>query len=234
MDRIFWGSAGRVYGMFGLLLMLGCSVHAPVHQMPPPSVGMEAPAAFFGAIPPAEGSLWSDSGEMLFTDQRARRVGDTVIVDIVENATSQVAANTSLTRDSSTKAGIPGALGLTGNLGAAIDPSSLFQANTKTEFDGAGKTDRSGRITASIGARVVQVMPNGNVMIHGSRELRVNHETQYITVSGVIRPKDIGSDNRVQSTVLADARIEYSGRGVIDEKQRPGWMARVIDRIWPF
>jgi flagellar L-ring protein precursor FlgH len=222
-------------GMLGILMLTGCGLHqAPLQTGLAPSVGMDAPPAFFGAIPPAEGSLWSDSGEMLFTDQRARRVGDTVIVDIVENATSQVAANTKLKRDSTTKAGIPNAFGLMANLGNNVDAANLFQANTKTEFDGSGKSDRSGRITASIGARVVQVLPNGNVMIHGSRELRVNHETQFITVSGVIRPKDIGSDNRVQSTVLADARIEYSGRGVIDEKQRPGWMTRVIDKVWPF
>ncbi|MCW7752376.1 flagellar basal body L-ring protein FlgH [Desulfobotulus sp. H1] len=231
MDRKRWLLTG-----VGLAMLAGCGGSPPSQQasLAPHARGVEAPAAFFGAVPPAEGSLWSESGDMLFTDQRARRVGDTVIVDIVENASSQVAANTKLERDSTTRAGIPNAFGLTNNLGGNIDPARLFQANTVTDFDGSGKSDRSGRITASIGARVVQVLPNGNVMVYGSRELRVNHETQYITVSGVIRPKDIGSDNRVQSTVLADARIEYSGRGVIAEKQKPGWMTRVIDRYWPF
>ncbi|WP_246051952.1 flagellar basal body L-ring protein FlgH [Desulfobotulus mexicanus] len=220
---------------FCLFLMAGCAAQSvPQAALVPQPMGMEAPPAFFGAVPPPEGSLWSDSGDMLFTDQRARRVGDTVIVDIVENATSQVAANTNLKRETTTRAGIPNALGLTSNLGGNIDAASLFEANTRTELKGSGQSDRSGRITASIGARVIKVMPNGNVMVYGSRELKVNHETQFITVSGVIRPKDIGSDNRVQSTVLADARIEYSGRGVIDEKQRPGWMTRFVDRYWPF
>lgn len=228
----------RAMGMALVIVMAaGCAGRESASVVADGNPGMEVPASFYGPAAPAEGSLWSPSGDMLFVDQRARRVGDTVIVDIVENASSELDANTETKRESTTKAGIPNALGflkyLQGHNGN-LDPANLFSANTTTEHKGEGTSDRSGRITASIGARVVQVLPNGNVVIYGKRELKVNFETQYITVSGLIRPKDIGSDNRVKSTTLADARIEYSGKGVITEKQRPGWMTRVIDRVWPF
>jgi flagellar L-ring protein precursor FlgH len=78
------------------------------------------------------------------------------------------------------------------------------------------------------------VLPNGNVTIYGKREMKVNNELQRITVSGIIRPEDIGADNRVKSTYLADARIEYSGEGVIADKQSPGWGIRILDKVWPF
>ena len=224
----FWGVL-----VFGLV---GCGGGQKL-VTPPQTIGTRVPDAVFTGMPKEEGSLWNDSGSMLFVDQRARRVGDTVIIDVVENATSRLDANTSLSRESSTQAGIPNALGymtwLQGK-NANLVPANLLNATTTTDFTGAGSSDRSGRITASIGARVLQVLPNGNVVVHGTRELKVNNETQTISVLGTLRPKDIGPDNRVKSTFMADAKIEYSGSGTISEKQKPGWLSRMVDRAWPF
>ncbi len=115
-----------------------------------------------------------------------------------------------------------------------FSPSSLIASSMKNNYEGKGSSDRSGSITATIGARVTEVLPNGNIVIFGSREMKVNNEVQTIHVSGMIRPEDIGSDNRVKSTYLADANISYSGKGVLADKQRPGWGARVLDYAWPF
>jgi flagellar L-ring protein FlgH len=80
----------------------------------------------------------------------------------------------------------------------------------------------------------VDILPNGNLFIEGNREVRVNNENQMMTLTGVIRPRDITANNVIQSTYIADARIAYSGKGVLNERQRPGWLARVLDVIWPF
>jgi len=194
---------------------------------------------------PAEGSLWNDTGaEALFSDLRARRVGDNVTVDIVENSSSSMDANTKASRSSSIDAGVSHLAGYMRALEEANKRlnrdtdgelnSTLFKASMENTFDGKGTSDRSGQITASIGAVVTEVLPNGNLVIFGRRRMQVNNETQIISVSGVIRPQDVDMSNRIKSTFIADAQIEYIGRGVLADKQRPGWGTRVLDHIWPF
>ncbi len=191
-------------------------------------------------LPAEEGSLWNDSGELFFVDRRARRVGDTIIVDIIENTSSSMDVNTKTSRSTGLESDVPNMLGIMRGL-EATNPTvrnggntKLLSAEVKNSFDGKAKSDRSGQITASIGAHVTEVLPNGNVVIFGKREMRVNNESQFISVAGIIRPEDIGADNRVKSTYLADARIAYSGRGMLAERQRPGWLTRIVNRIWPF
>ena len=192
-----------------------------------------------------EGSLWTDnSGSLYFVDTRARRVGDVITIDIVENTSSKMDANTKAGRTSSIDGSIDNSLGYmralqeaNRRLGLNLDATAsntLFKATLKNEFDGKGTSDRSGQVTASIGARVTEVLPNGNLVVFGKRKMKVNNETQIITVSGIIRPADIDTDNRIKSTYIADALIEYTGQGVIAEKQKPGWGSRVVDIIWPF
>jgi flagellar L-ring protein precursor FlgH len=187
---------------------------------------------------PSEGSLWADAGSTkLFVDMRAREVGDLVTVQISETPSAKLDANTKTSRDSSIEAGITDLLGYMKALeekNKRLDRTSMFKSNFKTSFDGKGSSDRSGTVIASITARVVQVLPNGNLRISGKREVRVNNETQYITISGIIRPEDIEQDNVIQSTYVADARVEYTGKGVIADKQRPGWLTRILDHVWPF
>jgi flagellar L-ring protein FlgH len=196
------------------------------------------------AMPPAEGSLWSETSSHLFVDPKAKKIGDTVTVDIVENTSSKLNANTSASRSSDIDAGVESLLGYMRALEAknsnlnrdnkgALN-NTLIKANMSNKFEGKGTSDRSGQVTASIGARVAEVLPNGNLVIVGHREMKVNRETQYIAVSGIVRPKDIDADNRVKSTYLADARIEYYGQGALGDKQQPGWLTRTLDWVWPF
>ena len=173
---------------------------------------------------------------LFFTDQRARQKGDILTVKIVEVSQATEKATTDASRSSNLNAGIPYLLGLEVNPKARIfsNPQNLIGANTKNEFSGEGETTRSGSLSATITARVVDVLPNGNLVIEGKREIYVNNEKKEIRLQGVVRPKDIAHDNSIFSTQIADARIIYTGVGVVSEKQRPGWAARLLDIIWPF
>jgi flagellar L-ring protein precursor FlgH len=186
---------------------------------------------------PSEGSLWTDAGSpLLFVDMRARQVGDLVTVRISEKPTGKLSAKTETSRDSSIEAGIPNLMGVMEGIGGkhALDRTSMFKANFKPSFTGEGSNNRDGELDAYITARVIQVLSSGNMRIRGRQEIKVNSETQHITISGIIRPEDIDTNNEVQSTYVADARIEYSGQGAIADKQRPGWLMRALDHIWPF
>jgi len=224
--------------VFAVCLGAGCSATTPgpVVEAVPGSAAA-TPGGMYMKIPAEEGSIFGGGSSLLFSDQRAKRVGDTIIVDIVENASSKVDANTDISRESTVEGKIPFSGGLLDAVAASnskFSPANIIGASTKNDFKGKGSSDRKGQITASIGASVVNVLPNGNVVLDGKREMTVNNETQYITVSGIVRPEDIGSDNHVKSTYLADAKIAYSGSGVLADKQRPGWLARIFDKIWPF
>ncbi len=188
---------------------------------------------------PSEGSLWTDAGSTkLFGDMRASQIGDLVTVRISEKPRGKLSAKTETSRDSGIEAGIDDLLGYMKALQAKNPPNfdrqSMFKANLKSDFVGEGKNNRDGELEAYVTARVVQVLPNGNLRIFGKQEIRVNNETQYITLSGIIRPEDIDTNNEIQSAYVADARIAYSGKGVIADKQRPGWLMRVVDNAWPF
>jgi flagellar L-ring protein precursor FlgH len=216
----------------------GCATIAGKASAPPPVGDIQGSQSEVYPLPePSEGSLWADgSSTRLFGDLRAREVGDLVTVEISETPSAKLDANTKTSRDSSIEAGLTDLLGYMKALeekNKRIDRTSLFKANFKPSFDGKGSSDRSANVVASITARVVQVLPNGNLRISGKREVRVNNETQYITISGIIRPEDIQQNNVIQSTYIADARVEYSGKGVLADKQRPGWLMRILDHVWP-
>jgi flagellar L-ring protein precursor FlgH len=229
------------------MLFCGCATtsnlnHQAVTAAPPAD---QRPEPLYVEKPAAEGSLWTESsGELLFVDVKARRVGDTITIDIVENTSSQLDANTTANRDSSIEAGVSQAMGYIRWLEERIDNfnrnsdgdlnNTQFAASMSNKFKGQGSSDRSGNIKASIGARVVKVLPNGNLVLQGRREMKVNNEVQYILVSGIVRPQDVDPYNRVKSTFVADARIEYYGKGVLAEKQKPGWGTRILDHVWPF
>ncbi len=229
------GNIKNVFAFLLLFAVVGCSLASgkAMNMVGTDSTPSDRKISYYDSLPASEGSLWTDSGEMLFMDRRARRVGDTVIVDIVENTSSKMDANTNTSRASSLSADIPGLTGYK-NLYEALANDKLFESNLSNKYDGKGSSDRSGQITASIGSRVSEVLPNGNIVIYGRRDMKVNSENQTITVFGIIRPEDIGSDNHVKSTYLADARIEYFGKGALADKQKPGWGMRILDKIWPF
>lgn len=235
------------------LLLSACSgprsAMAPPASQPAPPQPQHRAAAIDIPEPARDGSLWEPSGPLssLFLDAKARKVGDIVTVRIEESSSATNQANTKAGRGSSLEAGIDKLFGLENWWGKKVNGEGndflpkvspfgnpSVKGSLSSEFDGSGTTSRKGDLSAFITCRVTELLPNGNLRIVGSREVLVNHETQLIILSGVIRPRDIGQDNTVKSTFVADARIAYSGSGVIDDRQRPGWLANALNTIWPF
>ncbi len=210
------------------LAAAGCA-SGPMPSLP--EGGMAAKVTHFDA-PAApittEGSLWvTHRAGSLFEDTRARGVGDLVMVRVVENASGTKDATTSTKRGSKLSTAIT-------TFFAAPVANRNIDVGVTNEFDGSGKTTRSGRLTALVAAVVTERLSNGNLVIQGTREIQVNEETQVIQLSGVVRPTDISTDNIIASSRIADARITYTGLGVVDEKQRPGWFTRLVDYLTPF
>lgn len=191
----------------------------------------------FAELRSNEGSLFSGQSRFYFEDTKACMVGDTVVVDIIENSSSSMKVSTDSSRKSGIKIGIPKFFGKVATIAERYDiadPSKLVETTYDSSLQGEAESDRTGQITASIAARVTEVLPNGNLSLFGRRSIKANNEIQFITVSGVVRPQDIGSDNRVKSISLADSKIEYYGEGALSDKQRPGWGVRLFDNLWPF
>jgi flagellar L-ring protein precursor FlgH len=180
----------------------------------------------------SEGSLWTadQSRTFFFQDTKASHVGDIVTVRIVENAKGSKDAQTKSGRSSTLGASTSAFLGIPTSTTQKLQADATFS----DDFDGSGSTRRSGALTADITAVVTAVFPNGNLAIEGKREVLINSEKELISLAGVIRPEDIGPRNTILSTYIADAKIEYTGRGVLNDKQRPGWLIRILDWIWPF
>ncbi len=228
--------------ILGLMALTGCAA-VPLSPSDVPVVknvlAPEFPEAV--AVRRAEGSLWSEtSGLELYLDKKARRVGDIVVVRIVEDPQASLNATTSTSKSSTIAAKLK-LLGYMDALAAknprlAQDPGTddLINASLESDFSGSGSSGRDGYISAYISAVVVRVLPNGNLFINGKREIKVNNEAQYIVLSGVVRPEDISTTNEIASTYVANAQIYYSGVGAVADKQNPGWLGKVVDNVWPF
>ena len=189
----------------------------------------EATGAEAGAATP--GSLWREGRDasMLFTDARALRVNDLVVVKVEEIADAKRSSDTDLSRQSETSADVLAFL----NAVRAV-PNAKLDANTATTFKGLGSTARTERLTATVPAIVRKVLPNGNLFVEGHRVVLVNSEEQHFYISGVVRPIDIDQENSVKSSMVADAEIEFTGRGVLTENQRQGFIQKFWGWIWPF
>ena len=183
----------------------------------------------------ASGSLWQASSAGLAEDVKARRRGDIVTVVISEQASASKQASTGTSRASSLAAGMPNFLGLEKTpVKGWMDLANLLNASFSSKFDGSGSTSRAETLQATISTKVLDVLPNGNLMIEGRRNVKVNNEDQIIVLTGTIRSRDVNSDNSISSSLIADARINYSGKGIISDRQKPGWLMNVIDAVWPF
>ena len=217
-----------------LLFLVGCSTHQiPVNVTHQPTPAPVAPPA----APTTAGSLWTDGQGSLFYDNKARNVGDIVTVAIYEKASASKEASTATGRDSNASADISKFFGLESNLGkinSTIDPTNLIDVGYNNDFTGTGKTSRKEDLIATLTTRVIEVLANGNLRISGSKTVTVNNEDQIINLSGIIRQLDISPANVVDSQHILDATIEYTGNGVISDKQKPGWMVRILDNVWPF
>ena len=184
-------------------------------------------------------SLWRD-GASLFEDSKARRLNDLVTIQVVENIIGSGGADTNAGRESSLDAGVTTFFGAPLNLnldnffgkGNTITPN--VKGSAKSDFKGSGETNRSGRIVGTITAKVVEVMPNGNLVLESRKEIVINNEKQILVLRGMARPDDISPNNTILSSMVADAQIYFVGDGIIQDKQSPGWLVRFIDRVWPF
>ena len=190
------------------------------------------------------GSLFSEAkAHYLFDDNRARKVGDIILVKIVETSKSKSKVDTKADRDTTNTISVGAAFGRNsvspmffggGPLSGSVGASPMLSTSRTSTQDATGETKRENYVTATMGARIVQVLPNGVMQVQGAREIKVNDETQYMVVTGLIRQRDIDSDNSILSTQMADSRIDYYGKGVLADKQKSGWLTRLLDIVWPF
>ena len=189
------------------------------------------------AGPGAAESLWRENGRsaaggFLFTDVRAGRVGDILTVLVVESATSNIQGTTDTKKSSSSNVNLSAANVFGIKMGQALGAAGtrgLFSHSGTGQTQGSGTITRSETVTAQVPARVMKVLENGLLVIEGRRLAVVNDENTTLAFSGVVRPEDITPDNTVRSTLVADAEVSMLGKGVIQEKQRPGLINRLLD-----
>ena len=226
----------------GLLIISGCAT--PSAELPPPPPKYVQPMEY-DIVHHSANSLWNDSAN-IFEDTKARRLNDIVMISIVESLSGSGTADTNTSGDSSADYSLSDLFGMNKdfNLQNAFLLKDFYKGSNvftpsvagtgKTDFKGKGDTNREGKLIASISAKVVEVMPNGNLMLEARKELTINNEKQILVLTGMIRPDDIDSNNTVLSSKIADAQIYYVGDGVIQDKQSPGWLVRIMDKVWPF
>lgn len=183
------------------------------------------------------GGLWRPEARnaSLYSDYRAFREQDLVVVRVEENADAKRSADTQLSRDSEISVALQAflrAAGTATNANPQLDATATAKAGL--DFNADGRTARSEKLTATVPAIVKKVLPNGNLFIEGHRVVLVNSEEQHFYISGVVRPIDIAQDNSVRSSYVADAEIEFTGRGVLSDNQKPGLLTRFFNWIWPF
>lgn len=227
-----------------MLLLSGCNA---ARQQPSPVPPVTQPQAYSEPEDAAAnpGSLYSESeSEFLFSDNRARRVGDIVLVKVVETDKAKNKADTTADKTSTNQLGVSAFFGQssasinpmnpTGPFSGLVGTNPILSTSSTSKHSATGETKRESTVTTTIAARVLRVLPGGLMEVEGARETRVNDETQYIVVSGMVRARDVSADNSVTSSQMANARIEYYGKGTLADKQKPGWFTRLMDNVWPF
>jgi flagellar L-ring protein precursor FlgH len=186
---------------------------------------------------PARGSIYTSGMAGYLEDTRAVRVGDIVMVRIDEQANAKGGASTDLNRQSNRSLGMTALLGLVPairNSHPNINPEQLVSLMSDMNFQGDGQTSRDGVLKGVIAVRVKQQLPNEDLFVEGTKVVMINHEEYHLYISGLIRPTDIEGDNSVPSWRLADAQVEFTGRGDIAAQVDRGWLAKVLDAINPF
>ncbi len=187
------------------------------------------PAAPPLALAPPDASLFRAGAGAFLGDQRAARKGDILTVRINVADRAEVGNTTARTRGGSENAGLTAALGL-----GVATPDPLIAGNSKSQFNGSGNISRSETISMTMSAIVTDVLPNGNLMIRGRQEIRVNYELRELIVTGMVRPQDISRDNSIRHTQIAEARISYGGRGQLTQAQQARWGQQIYDALFPF
>ena len=188
--------------------------------------------------PASANSLWRTGARAFFNDQRASRVGDILTVQIDIDDSAKVTNATTTSRASGSKVGVPHFLGLESTLGKILpgefDPANAIETNSSHDNAGSGQVNRSEKISLTIAAVVTGVLPNGNMMIQGTQEVRTNTDVRQLTVAGIVRPEDISSANTIRHTQIAEARISYGGRGDLSRVQKTPAGQSLVERFSPF
>jgi len=215
------------------LLSAGCAGQTHIGEYKPKKRDYQSPPAAASDKEASPGSLWRDgrAASLLFTDARALRADDLVVVKVEEIADAKRSADTDLTHNSQLAAF---AAFMKAQGAATSTPQLSIESSVNNSFSGQGSTGRTERFVATVPAIVRKVLPNGNLFIEGHRVILVNAEEHHFYISGVVRPIDIDGDNSVKSSMVADAEIEFTGRGILTDNQRQGWFQKWFGWIWPF
>lgn len=225
-----------------LAVVLACSC-APANRKTTPVPNLSQPVEAQYEPMDNPGSLFNPANsEFLFSDNRANRVGDIVLVEVTETTTAKNKADTKADKSNELNLGVEnfatgtflGAVPFVNQLSSKAGSTPLLKATTESNFNAKAETKRESNLSATVAARIVQVLPGNIYQVEGAREVRVNDDTQILVVRGLLRQRDIGPDNSVPSSYLAEARIELYGQGILQDKQRPGWLSRLLDHVWPF
>ncbi len=211
----------------------------------------------FIAVPAIAGSLWSATSTNergMFADKRAKRVGDIVTIIVQENTAATNSLELKTEREASAGSGnvlanlvnqfvraIPSLI-TKGKIGESVDKAKLpgtlnvpaLRANGSTEYKGGGDITNRQVVTSRAAVTVIDVLPNGNMVVEGARVIRFGGETQYASLRGVIRPTDVQKDNTVLSTNIADAQVEFVSEGSLTDAQKKGWLLRMANKVSPF
>ncbi|MEZ6023461.1 MAG: flagellar basal body L-ring protein FlgH [Hyphomonadaceae bacterium] len=183
-------------------------------------------------------SLWRSGSRSFFNDQRAAQIGDILTVNIEIDDKAELSNSSNRSRSSSTSAGVGNFFGLERLadqvFNNAFDSENMISADAESDHTGSGAINREEKIELTVAAVIVDRLPNGNLVIAGRQEVRINAELRELTVSGIIRPQDVTSNNTINHTQIAEARISYGGRGQVSAVQRPSWGQRIGDAVTPW
>jgi len=231
----------------------------PAQKQPSPMTSLTPPVIQAPSPANNPGSLFSQAAQpqYLYEDNRARRIGDIVMVNVAEKSNAKNKSKTKSNGKNSqnmqvdnyfnqhsitpvpfnsqlkgaTGLDAAGFLGMQGYVGTG---TPIVSNSRNNQFDSDGETSRESTVTYTIGCRVVNILPGGVMQIEGARQVRVNDDTQIMVVRGLVRPMDVSPDNSIPSSAMAEAQIDMFGTGVLADRQKPGWLSRVLDNIWPF
>ena len=222
---------------FEVLILLAClSCGGSSRKTGPVQAGLEEYIRQARSVPHEnnqdQGSLWTMTSSLSagFLDVKARHVADIVIIQVEETTSALAEATTQSTKDSSTQTSVSSLFGLEGKV---AELPNLVDATRSNEFSGEASTTRRSVLSTSITARVVEVFPNGLMLLEGNREIVINDERQIVTVRGIVRPEDISPQNVVLSRNVGELEVEVQGRGLVSETQKPGVLFKILSGFWP-
>ena len=211
-------------------------VENPQHDPNYKPISMPMPNPQMASV--GKNSLWRSGSRAFFKDLRANQIGDIVTVVIAIDDQADISNSSSRTRGSSEDIGLPAFGGLEANLNEVlpntVDPTNLLEYDSASTSSGTGTISREETIDLRVAAIVTQVLPNGNLVIFGRQETKVNYEVRQLQVAGVVRPQDISNQNTVDYEKIAEARLAYGGEGHISDMQEPRWGTQIVDVLMPF